>query len=133
MRKKWLLVLAAVALALAGLTFLALPRSSSARARFSKLRHGMTLPEVEAIMGSPGREFGRHLQLHPRFPFLNLVECWDFGRHSAVVGFTDDGKCVLISHVKAAANGPWEEFLDKVERFCGVTDREGPGYLLSDF
>jgi hypothetical protein len=72
MRKKWLLVLAAAALALAGLTFLALPRSSSARARFSKLRHGMTLPEVEVIMGAPGTQEEGKTRVYARFPPLHV-------------------------------------------------------------
>jgi hypothetical protein len=49
------------------------------------------------------------------------------------VGFADDGKCILISHYKAAANTPWEGFLDKVETFCGVADWKEPGYFVSDF
>jgi hypothetical protein len=117
MRKRRV-VLAAAVLALAGLTVLVLTLVAPPplEATLKNVREGMTLAEVEAVLGVPDNDDDFSL-----FVFdLSVVAMkrWKSGRRVIYVGFDADGKVVNKAYSKSVATA-WEKFLDKMETLFG--------------
>jgi hypothetical protein len=117
--RKWRIVLALVMLALVGwASLLAWLTPPSPWERITKVRLGMTVAEVQAILGAPGKETDdRLLSGEDGDDRLSsgrgvfTIWGWDFSDCGITVGFDEDGKASDVIPVRPPPT-PWERFVD---------------------
>ncbi len=125
---------AAVAIVLAGGAWLLWPRTAITRENAAKLKAGMTLAEVEAILGGPGQYelAGRAAEAEPAArawdavlilgfpPGATAAKRWD-GEGLAVRVFLDEGGRVAGTQCLTIAVYPLHETpLDRLRRWLGL-------------
>jgi hypothetical protein len=124
-RRLPLVGLGAVALLAGGLfAWLGLPRPGVTRANYERIQEGMTLPEVESILGGPPGNYSRlpdneaglwaidfaDPELGPQY--FRGREAWVGGELAVAVWLNDQGRV----RRKAAFDVPEPTFLDRLRR-----------------
>jgi hypothetical protein len=110
-RRKWLIfpILAIVVLAGVSIYWLIPPRPGVTRANFHRLHKGMTLAQVEAILGSTGRKDGFAIEFWPE---VGDIWEWDGEEGSLLLTIYPE---VVTGGSFRTKNGASEKLGDKPE------------------
>jgi hypothetical protein len=123
-KKRWVvpagMLAACVCLTLAVLALLP-PRPGVTPANIERIEDGMTVAEVEKILGGPGESFWSYLARSSSTSPLGIVGGTKFGNTMLVWHHPHDGTCVAVSfdrdaRVKGKFSGPPETFMQRVQR-----------------